>query len=614
MPALTPSQIAILEANGCRCADWSRVTVAEGFNPQACRWADFEGEVRLGAVKELSYCLLRNVSVGDGVTIRHCRELSATTDATYGNGVKVSVLDETGGRAVTIYRDIRAAQAYKQAFWRHSITLQNELAATANTLIAKNIEEARRLTVGNGSTLAGCGELRNVCIGRECTLTGVSSLSNGTVDDYTEVTHNVIASDFIFDKGARITDGAQILRSFIGQGAQVGGGFTAHDSIILANSNLQCGEACAIFAGPFTTSMHKSTLLIGGLFSFFNAGSGTNQSNHMYRLGPLHQGTMQRGCRTGSDAYLLWPAAIGAFTTVLGRHYNHPDTRRLPFSTLIGNPDGTSTLLPGQQAGTIGLARDVDKWPRRDHRPDSADTIDFQWLSPYTLQYIIKGVEMLQKGETPAGVTIPERARLRGIERYRLLTDIFAAQTLEARIRTLIAVNPHFTPADILTALAADPGNEGAGQWADIAGHLTPVDTSSAPYHLLCWQWAWHHLLRDADPAGVLSRGADALKALLELQMQDAAKEFGPVGSTLSGASLSHASLSHASLSYASLSGASLPDASLSFGIDHPEAMAEDLRRVRGSLDTNRFLALHRRNTLAAIAGLRSLATIFQTN
>ena len=42
---------------------------------------------------------------------------------------------------------------------------------------------------------------------------------------------------------------------------------------------------------------HKSTLLIAGMFSFMNAGSGSNQSNHMYKLGPIHQGAMERGAK-----------------------------------------------------------------------------------------------------------------------------------------------------------------------------------------------------------------------------------------------------------------------------------------------------------------------------
>ena len=66
-----------------------------------------------------------------------------------------------------------------------------------------------------------------------------------------------------------------------------------------------------MFAGPYTVSHHRATLLIAGYFSFFNAGSGANQSNHMYKSGPVHQGVHLRGCKFGSDAYVLLPASTG---------------------------------------------------------------------------------------------------------------------------------------------------------------------------------------------------------------------------------------------------------------------------------------------------------------
>ena len=58
--------------------------------------------------------------------------------------------------------------------------------------------------------------------------------------------------------------------------------YSAEHSVFFANSQGFNGEACSIFAGPYTVTHHKSTLLIAGMFSFMNAGSGSNQSNHMY--------------------------------------------------------------------------------------------------------------------------------------------------------------------------------------------------------------------------------------------------------------------------------------------------------------------------------------------
>ena len=141
----------------------------------------------------------------------------------------------------------------------------------------------------------------------------------------------VIGDDFIICSGSSVEDRSTITRCFIGQACHIGHTYSASDSLFFSNCHGENGEACAIFAGPFTVTHHKSTLLIAGMFSFMNAGSGSNQSNHMYKLGPIHQGIMERGAKTSSDSYLLWPAKVGAFSLVMGRHVSHQGHFRPPF-------------------------------------------------------------------------------------------------------------------------------------------------------------------------------------------------------------------------------------------------------------------------------------------
>ena len=89
----------------------------------------------------------------------------------------------------------------------------------------------------------------------------------------------------------------------------------------------------------------------------------------MYKLGPIHQGIVERGSKTTSDSYVLWPAKIGAFTLIMGRHYKNPDTSDLPFSYLIERDD-QSWLAPAVNLRSIGTIRDAMKWPKRDKRKD----------------------------------------------------------------------------------------------------------------------------------------------------------------------------------------------------------------------------------------------------
>ena len=164
--------------------------------------------------------------------------------------------------------------------------------------------------------------------------------SNGTIlshpDSPTIIGDAVIAKDFIVAEGAHVVGGAIVQKSFVGQGCRVGNQFSAENCLFFANCEAFHGEAVSFFAGPYTVTHHKSTLLIGGMFSFYNAGSGTNQSNHRYKLGPTHEGKLERGCKTGSFAYVMWPCRVGPFSVVLGKHTRSFDTANLPFQPLGG--------------------------------------------------------------------------------------------------------------------------------------------------------------------------------------------------------------------------------------------------------------------------------------
>jgi hypothetical protein len=183
---------------------------------------------------------------------------------------------------------------------------------------------------------------------------------------------------------------------FVGEACQITNGFTAEASLFFANSFMANGEACAAFCGPFSASHHKSSLLIGGEFSFYNAGSNTNFSNHAYKMGPMHYGTLERGTKTASGSYILMPATIGAFSVCFGKLMHHPDTRNLPFSYLMAYGDDCY-LVPGRNITTVGLYRDIKKWPKRDKRSKQSrkSIINFDWLSPFTVGEIMEGIKIL---------------------------------------------------------------------------------------------------------------------------------------------------------------------------------------------------------------------------
>ena len=280
----------------------------------------------------------------------------------FGNGVEVSVLNETGGREVMIHDRLSAHQAYIMALYRHRPQLIERMKALIEAYADEHASDVG--TIGSHVTIVNSGYIKNVRIGDYCEIEGAGRLKNGSINsnvaDPVHIGYGVVCDDFIISSGSHIEDGTMITRCFVGQACHMGHNYSASDSLFFSNCQEENGEACAIFAGPFTVTHHKSTLLIAGMFSFMNAGSGSNQSNHMYKLGPIHQGALERGAKTTSDSYILWPARIGAFSLVMGRHVNHPDTSDLPFSYLIEDKN-TTYLAPGVNLRSVGTIRDAQK-------------------------------------------------------------------------------------------------------------------------------------------------------------------------------------------------------------------------------------------------------------
>jgi len=364
---LTQEEITVLESRGCRCDDWSNVQVAEGFDPARVTNVEFSGDIRIGSLagrfvrpgglvrrSEITNATLHNVAVGNDVYIRNIADYIAnydiadgayienvdsivgTLDSTFGIGTEVSVLNETGGREVPVYERLSAQTAYLIAMYRN----RREMVERLVTLIKVHAASlyGKRGQIGRNTLVINAGTITNVNVGDFALIKGATRLADGTISasesDPVVVGSDVIAEGFVFASGSCVDDGAVIHHCFIGQATKLTHLFSAHDSLFFANCACENGEAAAIFGGPYTVTMHKSSLLIAGMFSFLNAGSGSNQSNHMYKLGPIHQGVVERGSKTTSDSYILWPAKIGAFSLVMGRHVNHPDTSRLPFSYL----------------------------------------------------------------------------------------------------------------------------------------------------------------------------------------------------------------------------------------------------------------------------------------
>ncbi|OFX61165.1 MAG: DUF4954 domain-containing protein [Bacteroidetes bacterium GWB2_41_8] len=597
---LSQSEIDKLKQQACVSAEWDQITVSDGFIPENIRNVQFSGSVRIGdnsGTVSFSGGIVRNCgiynasihncTIGDHVYINHICNYIANYDVndhvilenielcyvegetSFGNGIKVSTLDETGGRGVMIYDKLSAHLAYFLAWYKHRHCLIQELESKI-TEYAESVKSKRGI-IGAHTTISNCRLIKNVKFGPYSQVAGPTRLENGSVNSNefapVKLGAEILAENFIISSGAEISDGVIISNCFIGQGCILGKQYSAENSLFFANCQGFHGEACSIFGGPYTVTHHKSTLLIAGMFSFCNAGSGSNQSNHMYKLGPIHHGIVERGSKTTSDSYILWPAKIGAFTLVMGRHYKNTDTSDLPFSYLIENKDD-SWIAPGINLRSVGTIRDVLKWPRRDKRkdPEKLDCINFNLLSPFTIKKMQKGLGILNSLKDISGETtevfayrntlISKSALEKGIDLYQKAIYKFLGNSLISRIEKCQIG----TFEELLECLK--PKNDiGNGEWSDLSGLIAPKteilqlikdiekkEKSSlleieqefrnlhANYYEYEWTWAAELLveitgkkienLTMADIIGLIKKWKESVIGLDQLLYEDAKKEF----------------------------------------------------------------------------------------
>ena len=630
---LTAQEIAQLEAQGCTAKNWADVEVAEAFNPLYVRNAHFSGKNQLGVFgKEIELpgglsihsgiynATLHNCEVGDdahlynihnyianyhiGVNtcIENVNAILVDGKTTFGNGVRVPVMNEGGGREIPIFNELSASLAYILTLYRHRPKMIHELEQQIDAYAEAQASDHGY--IGDHARILNCGSIKNVRVGDYAELIGVSRLKNGSINSNqaapVRLGSGVKCMDFILASGVEIGDSTLVDKCFVGQGTVFDKHYSAGESLFFSNCQGMHGEACAIFAGPYTVTHHKSTLLIAGMFSFLNAGSGSNQSNHMYKLGPIHQGIAERGAKTTSDSYLLWPSKVGAFSLVMGRHTHHADTSDLPFSYLIEN-QSESYLVPGANLRTVGTIRDAQKWPKRDNRkdPHKLDLINFNLLSPYTVQKMWRGREVLNELQALSGENtevygyknckIRNSSLIHGRELYTIGIQKFLGNSLISRLEK----SEWHNLEEVRAALRPD-SEAGLGTWVDLAGLIAPRGEVTkllndieqgqlsleaiqerlvqihANYYSYEWTWAldkleqvWGCKVDQVSLAQIRKAVEDWQKAVVSLDKMvynDARKEFDLNSQT-------------------------------GFGVDGDREQAEaDFEEVRGSFESNSFV------------------------
>lgn len=521
---LINTEIAALKQQGCFSMDWANILVVDDFGVETIFNTQFAGEIKLGSfngkvelekgisrLAGISNCYIENCEIGDNVYIANVNSLVnykvannaaienvgtivVNGETTFGNGFEIEVLNEGGGRSLPIFDKLSSQIAYLIIVYRHDKLLIEKLLAIINSYVES--KRSKKGTIGENARILNTTSLRNVVIDDYAVVSGASTLENGTIGSCkeapTKIGEDVIAKDFIILSGSKVDTGAIVTSSFIGQGVQIGKQFSAENCAFFANCEGFHGEACSVFAGPYTVTHHKSTLLIAGMFSFFNAGSGTNQSNHMYKLGPLHQGIVERGSKTGSFSYLLWPCKVGAYSVVMDKHGSNFDTTKLPFS-YITMEKGRSIITPAMNLFTVGTARDIVKWEKRDRRkdPEKLDLISFDFLNPFIVGKIFDGINLLielqanvskkQEYVTHKGISI-NRLMLRTSRRYyETAIHVYIGNQVIKQLKKL----PEMYSMEAIHNILKPKESLAGTKWVDLLGLVAPESAVNALTNLV---------------------------------------------------------------------------------------------------------------------------------
>lgn len=605
---LTTAEIEYLEAQRCVADNWANIEVADNFSPSNIENVSFTGKIELGLFKTtfeqdngLSlhsgiynaklhnctigdnvyisdiHCIISNCNIADDSFIANVSTISHSAGATFGNGVTVASVNENGGRAIPIFDCLSAQLAHILVYYRHRREFVEFVLAQIERY-AQSLGKRTKCSIGRNVVITDCKTIVNTNISDNARLEGVEHISNATIGERAFVGNAVIAKDFICGSDARIDEGAIVERCFVGEGCMITKGFSATDTLMFANSEFANGESVSVFAAPYTVSHHRSSLMIACGLSFANIGSGTNMSNHAYKLGAVHQTVAERGCKFGSNSYLLSPTHIGAYTMILGSHKNHPDTHEFPFSYLV-EENGISTLIPAVNLFRIGTLRDVHKWQQRDRRQGKKiDTITYDLLNPLSINKIEKAIAILKQLQT----TQPSETGFYDYKNTKIHIHSLRKAIGYYQDAITVFIGDYIIDNEIVDA---DEEITDISEWVDVAGLIAPKreieNFIDNPPPLLpetdfgidifgkikenYKKHVKHYILNkygtfDDTKTVEHLKNYIAVMELLDRRLQkEASSEF-------------------------------FGDSRIGFGLDHPESQAQDFAMVSGSADDNKFL------------------------
>ena len=110
---------------------------------------------------------IANYHIGDNTCIENVNAILVDRKTTFGNGVRVPVMNEGGGREIPIFNELSASLAYILTLYRHRPAMIHELERRIDEYAEAQASDHGY--IGNNVRILNCGSIKNVKVGESST-------------------------------------------------------------------------------------------------------------------------------------------------------------------------------------------------------------------------------------------------------------------------------------------------------------------------------------------------------------------------------------------------------------------------------------------------------------
>lgn len=374
---LTRSEIDQLERQFNTAEDWSRVRVAERFDPRRVRQSDFYGDVVLGEFERLhagpsellwpagihrstiANCvigrdvhirdvrLLANYVVGPGAMLFDCGSITCDGSTSFGNGQEIPIAIEIGGRDVRVYSEIDVEVAAAIARNRDQRELLKQFADAVGDYTA--LATSKRGIIEREAMVQSTPMLRNGYVGPNARVEGATLIADSTLlssaDEPVHIESGACVTKSLIQWGSQVATMAIVDSSVLTEHSHVERHGKVTASILGPNTGVAEGEVTSCLLGPFV-GFHHQALLIAVLWpeGKGNIGYGANVGSNHTSKAPDQEFWPGEGAFLGLGVNIKYPANLSRapYTIIASGVTTLPQKVTFPFS-LINSPAAAYT-------------------------------------------------------------------------------------------------------------------------------------------------------------------------------------------------------------------------------------------------------------------------------